>query len=40
MILQEKRGKGKKEEYLQRRTGNLKENRDRNYISIDGYKNN
>ena len=39
MILQENRGKGKKEEYLQRRTGNLKESRDRN-ISIDGYKNN
>lgn len=39
MVLQENRGNGKKEEYLQRRTGNLKEIRE-NYISIDGYKNN
>lgn len=27
MILQDNRGKGKKEEYLQMRTGNLKESR-------------
>lgn len=39
MVLQENRRNGKKEEYLQRRTGNLKEIRE-NYISIDGYKNN
>ena len=38
MILQDNRGKGKKEEYLQMRTGNLKESRDINYFIKDGYK--